>query len=158
MENFVDLQDAPAQMLNIKYNCSECSSIIEIISINENENYIEFKCNHHSHMKMKIKDYLEKMKKYNNEKINNNFCERHNKEYDIYCFECDKHACDDCSKEHNFHYIIRLKDILPEDKLLFDIQEKIKNNKIKINNLEKEKISKENKLKKLLNNNINKIK
>ena len=28
----------------IYYNCSECSSLIEIISINENNNIIEFNC------------------------------------------------------------------------------------------------------------------
>ena len=29
---------------NIGYNCSECSSLIEIISINDLDNNLEFKC------------------------------------------------------------------------------------------------------------------
>jgi len=49
---------------NIGYNCLECSSLIEILSINENNNTIEFKCinNNNHNNKIKIKDYLEKMK------------------------------------------------------------------------------------------------
>ena len=32
------------QLKEIYYNCTECSSSIEIISINEEESTIEFKC------------------------------------------------------------------------------------------------------------------
>ena len=35
----------------IHYNCDECSSPIEIISIKENENTIEFKCAKNNHQK-----------------------------------------------------------------------------------------------------------
>ena len=68
----------------IYYNCSECSSLIEIISINENNNIIEFKClnkdsNHPKNIIMPLKEYLEKMKKFNNRKINCEECEIHNK-------------------------------------------------------------------------------
>ena len=37
---------------NIYYNCTECSSLIEILSINEYNNIIEFKClNQHKNEK-----------------------------------------------------------------------------------------------------------
>jgi hypothetical protein len=50
------------------YNCTECSSLIEILSIDEDKNNIEFIClnkNNDTHKKkMQINQYLEKMKKY----------------------------------------------------------------------------------------------
>ena len=52
----------------IYYNYSECSSLIEIISIDEENNFIEFNClskekNHDKNITMPLKQYLEKMKK-----------------------------------------------------------------------------------------------
>ncbi len=54
----------------IYYNCIECSSPIAILSIHDN--YIEYKCIKNNHQKnILIKEYIEKMKKYNNENNNN---------------------------------------------------------------------------------------
>ena len=39
-----------SDLYNIYYNCSECSSIIEILSLNKNQ--IEFKCNNKHHITM----------------------------------------------------------------------------------------------------------
>ena len=43
-----NLNDAPIatqiSQTSLYYNCSECSSLIEIISINDDNNIIEFKC------------------------------------------------------------------------------------------------------------------
>ena len=52
---------------------------------------------------MIIKEYLKKMEK--NKIIRNENCEIHNKEYIIYCFNCNKHLCKLClkSKEHIKH-------------------------------------------------------
>ena len=56
------------------YNCTECSSLIEILTIDDINNLIEFKClnkkNNHGKKTMTIKEFLEKMKKHNNNKIN----------------------------------------------------------------------------------------
>ena len=59
------------------YNCSECPSMIEILSLEEDNNFIEFKClntdNEHKKkrkIKMLLKDYLESMKTHNNKVIN----------------------------------------------------------------------------------------
>ena len=48
----------------INYNCSECPSQIEIISIKEENNTIEFNCLNKEHIhnkiiKMSLKEYLE---------------------------------------------------------------------------------------------------
>ena len=89
----------------IYYNCSECSSPIEIISINEDNNIIEFKClnkesNHSKNIVMPLKEYLEKMKKYNNRKSNSDICEIHNKnnKYVSFCYNCSRHLCKECLK------------------------------------------------------------
>ena len=37
------------QLNNIYYNCNECSSSIEILSINEKESIIEFRCINNNH-------------------------------------------------------------------------------------------------------------
>ena len=45
------------------YTCTECSSNIEITSLDENNNIISFNCHLHGPKTMTIKDYLENMKK-----------------------------------------------------------------------------------------------
>ena len=56
------------EISNIYYNCTDCSSFIEILSINEEKNIIEFKClnekNIHEKKIIPINEYLSKMEKY----------------------------------------------------------------------------------------------
>ena len=81
------------------YNCSECPSMIEILSLEEDNNFIEFKClntdnehNNHGKIKMLLKDYLESMKTHNNKVINDDTCYIHNNSKFIsYCISCCKH-------------------------------------------------------------------
>ena len=89
---------------NIYYNCTECSSLIDIISINEEENIIEFKClnkkDNHGKKIMSIEEYLTKMEKYKNKETNNDICNIHNKsKYISYCFDCNEHLCTQCLKK-----------------------------------------------------------
>ena len=99
---------------NIRYNCPECSSLIEILSINENN--IEFKCinNDNHNNKLKIYNYLEKMKKYKDNKNLNDICEKHKNKYIIYCLNCKCHLCNECmsSRIHKSHN----KSIISEEK------------------------------------------
>jgi len=84
------------QLNEIYYNCSECSSSIELLSINEKECSIEFKCIKNNHkFQIPIKEYIDKMKKFNNKNINNDICnnKNHNKKYECYCLDCNKHLC-----------------------------------------------------------------
>ena len=158
-KEFLDMNDAPAlELKNCLYNCTECSSNIEMLSLDENK--IKFKCNNEHNIDIEIKEYLEKMKHYNNVKLNDDKCDKHKKEYLSYCFECNIHLCQDCLKEgeHNYHYIINIIGILPKDKKLKSIENLIENNKKKINYIKKYKEAKETKLKNILNNNIKKIK
>ena len=157
-KEFGDMNEAPILASNkIYYNCSKCSSAIEIISINEDT--IEFKCNNNHNEKMCIKEYLEKMRKNNDNKINNGICSTHKDDYLVYCFECNEHLCKDCLKlgGHSYHYKINIIEILPKDESLTKINNVINENKIKIKKLNATKIKTENKLNNVLNNNINKI-
>ena len=88
----------------IYYNCSECSSLIEIISIDEENNFIEFNClnkekNYDKNKTMPLKQYLEKMKKHNKSKLNNDECEIHKSKYESYCFNCNCHLCKEIYKK-----------------------------------------------------------
>ena len=65
MNQNININDAPPatpepqiDINDLYYNCSECPSLIEILSINEENNIIEFKC-------------LNKDKEHNHEKKNN---------------------------------------------------------------------------------------
>ena len=144
----------------ILYNCSECSSMIEIISINEDNNTIEFNClnknnNHPKKNAMPIKEYLEKMKKYNNNKLNKDECEIHEKKYVSYCFDCNCHLCKECLKTRNHlnHRKNNIIEIEPMKEELNIIKEVILDYKNKIDNLSSEKLRKINELKNLLNDN-----
>ena len=141
MSNDMETNEPELFQLNeIYYNCIECSSPIEIISIKDN--YIEYKCINNNHeRKMLIKEYIEKMKKYNNKNNNNDECNIHNNKYECYCIECNKHLCNECLKlrEHIGHNKINIIEIKPNEKEINIMKNIIKYYDNKINELEIEK-------------------
>ena len=143
---------------NCLYNCTECSSNLEILSLDEN--YIKFICNNNHNIYIKIEEYISKMKQYNNIKLNEDKCDKHKKKFLSYCFDCKYHLCEDCliQGEHIYHYKLYILEILPKNEVLDKIRNLIKDNKIRINLLKKEKIKKENKLNSILDKNIKIIK
>ena len=94
----METSDTSEQSINeIYYNCTECSSPIEILSIDENECTIEFQCINNNHKKkMLINEYLSEMKKFNNNEINIDICITHNLKYECYCLDCNVHLCKEC--------------------------------------------------------------
>ena len=150
---------------NIYYNCPECQSAIEILKLDEE--FIEFNCNNNHNNKMKIKEYLDKIKENkdkmilnDNMKQNNDICNKHKKEYLSYCFECNKHLCKKCLKTgtHGYHYKIYIDEVLPKHKIITKIENLIKNNDKKRNDLMENKKADEKKIKEILKENKNKIK
>ena len=147
----------------IYYNCTECSSPIEILYINEKVNIIEFKCTINNHIKkLSIKDYIKEMKKFNNKNINEDTCfeDNHNKKYEFFCLDCNKHLCKECLKtrnhiDHNKKIII---EILPSERELNIIDNIIKYYEDKIGNLEKDKFNKIKEMKNKLKESENKLK
>ena len=129
------------------YNCTECSSPIEILYINEKTNIIEFKCSINKHIKkLSIKEYMEKMKNFNNKNINDEVCivDNHNKKYEFYCLDCNKHLCKECIKtrDHINHSKKIIIEIQPNEKELKIMENVIKYCEDKINNLVKDKFNK----------------
>ena len=111
MEEF-NIDDEPkgeSKMDSYQYNCTECTSLIEIISLNNTLNEIEFRCLNNSHrIKKPLNDYLNIMGTYKYAASLKTECEcaGHNKsKYEYYCLNCDKHLCKFCleSKEHLYH-------------------------------------------------------
>ena len=103
----------------IYYNCTECNALIEILSIDEKENTIEFLCSN-QHKKLKpIKEFLDKMMDNDNVDINKDICQIHKNKYMSFCFDCKKHLCKDCLKTrdhiyHNKNNIIEIQPINTE--------------------------------------------
>ena len=130
---------------NTMYNCTECSSLIELLSINEDKNIIEFKCiNKECGVKktMPINEYFEKMKKHNQKYVNEDTCRKHSSnKYLSYCFNCNCHLCEECleTREHVGHNKNNIIEIKPRKEELKIIDEVIKDYKIKIENLNNEK-------------------
>ena len=85
------------------YTCSECQSNIEILSINNESNEIEFKCPVHGKLYLSINEYLEKMKKNTYLFFNCSNCKKSQKEFNgifKYCLDCKKVFCNLCVKSH----------------------------------------------------------
>ena len=147
--------------------CPECSSEIEIILINEEKNMFEFKCIKNGHRKnISIIQYLKEIKNIKNENNLNLFkdqCTTHkNNNYISYCFECGCHLCNECLKigKHLIHKKSNIIEIQPIEKELKIISEVIKDKKINLEKLYKEKARKTKELnnelshKKNIENNI----
>ena len=145
----------PSQQLKLKeiyYNCSECKSPIEILTLNENESIIEFKCINNNHkIKMPIGEYIDKMKKYNDKNINNDKClnkDHKNNNYECYCLDCNKHLCKEClalrnHKDHNKKIILEIKPNKDELNIIEDI---IKYYQDEFDKLDKESLIIENEI------------
>ena len=132
----------------ISYNCTECSSSIEILSINEKKGVIQFRCldnKSHGIKIMPIKEYFEKMVEHKTKNINEDKCTIHSSSkhntYISYCFDCNRNLCKHCLKSrihinHNKNNIIEIQPI--EEELIL-IEEIIKYYKNKAENLMVEK-------------------
>ena len=134
-----NMNDAPPlKKKKMYYNCSECPSVIEIINLDDE--FIEFKCNNEHKIKMRIEEYLNKIKENKdqmllNNKANNSRCDIHKgEEYLSYCFQCNIHLCEKClmTGEHSYHYKIYLVEIKPKEEIVKEIKNLIKNIKSQI--------------------------
>jgi len=146
----------------INYNCTECHSLIEILSINEKDNTIEFRClndkkNKH-HKTISIKEFLDKSQdNTKNNNINKDICEIHNNnKYMSFCFDCNKHLCKECLKtrDHIYHNKNNIIEIQPINTEINAIKQIIKYYDEKLDVLKSRKIL----IKKKLNDDLDKYK
>ena len=135
------------ELNNIYYNCTKCPSLIEIISINENKNIIEFKCvnknniHNNGNIIISIKDYLRLMLNNKNENLNDR-CEIHKyNNYICYCYECERQLCNEClkTKIHTTHKKIIISELQPDEGELNLIKKKLEEFGKIINELEIQK-------------------
>ena len=152
----------PLKKSKIYYNCPECYSLIDIISINENNNTIEFKCTQNHKEIISIKEFLTNMDEIRNTKINKDICDIHEEKFINFCFNCNKHLCKECLKtrKHLHHDKNSIIEIQPNNSEIKAINE-IKNYyETKLKNLENKKINIRKELNDILNErkkNINDI-
>ena len=114
--------------------CPECSSSIEILSINENNNIIEFRCiKENKEYTMTIKEYINKIKEKEEKNIEElkDKCKIHNKNNECYCFDCNCHLCNECLKtrihiNHKKSNIIEIKPVEEELNIVNKVIEKYK--------------------------------
>ena len=93
------------------YNCTACSYPVEILSINDKENKIKFKClnpnkkDNHGIQEIAINEYINSMKKNNYLFSQCYICKTLQNEAEdnsifSYCIKCDKIICNNCINEH----------------------------------------------------------
>ena len=127
--------------------CQECSSLIEILSINDNKNIIEYKClKSDKKFITSIKEYLEKIKENMKSKINEvkDICDKHKSEkYICYCFDCKNHLCKECLEtgDHISHRKNNIIEIKPIKEELNIIEETIKYYKQRLENTKNKKLN-----------------
>ena len=103
--------------------CNKCSSQVEIISIDNMENKITFKCLNgnlnHGIQTLLINDYLENLEKNNYMDICF-ICQKkkskNNGNRFKYCIKCQKYICNECLKKHNNNKIKENEHILLNNK------------------------------------------
>ena len=93
------------------YTCTSCPCSIEILSINDIQNILTFKClnpnerRNHKIQTIPISEYINSMKKYTYIYSKCCICQKlQNSSNDVpifsYCIKCDKIICNDCINEH----------------------------------------------------------
>ena len=145
--------------------CPNCSSDIEILSIDENKVdeeisvIMKYKClNENIVNNISIKEYIKLIKENKEKKIEKlkDQCNKHlSKKYISYCFDCKCHLCEDCLKtgvhlEHVKNNIIEVK---PFEEELNIIREVINDYELRIRKIKKEKENKRSEYDKLINKN-----
>ena len=156
------------ELSNLYYSCTECTSPIELISFDEKNYLMEFRCLNkqslHGIKKMRITDYFNKIKshKYENDNEFKDKCSvhhsnNHSNNYSSFCFECNHHLCQLCLKarthiKHKKNQIIEIQPIQEELDIVKAVIENYKND---LKNLEMEKETEEKKLKDNIENEIN---
>ena len=119
MNNLIRDEEPATSMMNNSlkvgnndcYNCTSCSCHIEILTINDNESTITFKClnpiekDNHKIQTISIDKYINSMKKYTYLYSECFICKKlQNQSKDIpvffYCIKCNKIICNDCVNKH----------------------------------------------------------
>ena len=114
------------------YSCPFCTNLPEILSYNEGNGMIKFKCKKHGENSLDIQEYLENMQKYASisELNSKNKCSQHNNEsYIYYCLTCGESLCQKCikdfQKQHENHIKYNIENLRPTNNEILLIKNKI---------------------------------
>ena len=114
------------------YCCPYCTNLPEILSYNEGNGMIKFKCKKHGEKSLDIQEYLDNMQKYVSvsELNSKNKCSQHkNDPYIYYCFTCEENLCQKCIKEfekqHENHIKYNIESLRPNKNEILLIKNKI---------------------------------
>ena len=137
--------------------CPECSSAIEILTINEENSIIEYKCTkENKNYIIPIKEYIKKINKCKIKNIDevSDKCKTHKAKYICYCFDCNCHLCNECLKTriHINHRKSNIIEIKPMEEEIDIVKDVINDYRLKLENAKIEKKNKTIEMEKLLNN------
>ena len=144
--------------------CPECSSAIQILSINEENNTIKFRCiKENKSLSMSIKEYLKQIDE-NKNKLTDELkdkCKIHkDNNYVCYCLDCSCHLCNECLKKriHVNHRKSIIVEIKPKKEEFDIVDEVIKDYEVKLENVKNEQKKKKYECEELLKKEKNKEK
>ena len=161
-----DIKEAPLPLrtrnLDDEFNnsltiCPECLSAIEILTINEENSIIEYRCiKENKNYIMLIKEYIEKINKCKIKNIDevSDRCKIHKTKYICYCFDCNCHLCNECLKTriHINHRKSNIIEIKPMEEEIDIVKDVINDYRLKLEKIKLEKKNKIIEVEKLLNN------
>ena len=110
------------------YCCPYCTNLPEILSFNEGNGIIKFKCKKHGENNLDFQEYLDQMQKYItvSEVNSKNKCIEHqNENYSNYCITCQENICGKCLKKHENHIIYNIESLRPNNNEILLIKNKI---------------------------------
>ena len=114
------------------YCCPYCTNLPEILSYNEGNGTIKFKCKKHGEKSLDIQEYLDNMQKYVSvsELNSKNKCTQHKSEpYIYYCLTCGENLCQKCLKEfekqHENHTKYNIESLRPNNNEILLVKNKI---------------------------------
>ena len=144
------------------YSCTMCSSGTNITYFNEKEGIIEFRCvKKPSHIfKINIADILEKIENNIKKDLYKDICPYHKSIENVYlsyCFDCKKNLCEEClnTGEHIHHKTVNISEVQSNKEIIQNILKKIiEDNNEKIKNMENEKNKKISEIDNKLNNEL----
>jgi hypothetical protein len=124
IENFFHQYDS--------YCCPYCTNLPEILSYNEGNGMIKFKCKKHGEDSLDMEEYIDNMKKFvsTSELYTKNKCSKHkNESFSHYCFTCQENLCPNCLKEfeknHENHIKYNIESLRPNNNEILLIKNKI---------------------------------
>ena len=139
--------------------CPKCSSVVEILAINEDNNTISFRCTKEKEVvTMAIKEYLKQISECKNKTLEDlkDKCQIHKeskeRNYVSFCLDCNRHLCKECLKTriHINHRKINIIEVKPTEEEIDIVDVVIKDYESKLENIKNEQKSKKKEYEEIL--------